>query len=84
MPQLYLPTEHTDADLVLATQVAEAVDAGELFVVWSAENGPGAPAQVLAVVREPAVHPVAGAFAALFASIGNVIAALKPRRHRGY
>jgi len=81
MPHLYLPTEHTEADLVLAMQVAEAVDAGELFVVWGAEAGPGAP-EVVAIVREPEAHPVADAFVALMQSIAALVAALVRRRER--
>ena len=75
MPHLYLPTEHTDADLVLATQVAEAVDAAELFVVWGAEGGQGTP-EVVAVVREPETHPIVDAFVALIQSVANLLAAI--------
>ena len=53
MPHLYLPTEHTDDDLVLAGQVAEAIDAAELFVVWTPAAGPGAEPRVAAVLRLP-------------------------------
>jgi hypothetical protein len=53
MAQLYLPMEHTDADLVLAGQVAESIDSAELYVVWSAEHGACAP-EVVAELRHPA------------------------------
>ena len=39
MPSLYLPADHTDADLVLAGQIAERIDSAELYVAWT----PGAP-----------------------------------------
>ena len=81
MPHLYLPTEHTDADLVLATQVAEAVDAAELFVVWGAEAGQGTP-EIVAVVREPEPHPIADAFIALMQSVANLVTAIGRRGQR--
>ena len=52
MPHLYLPAEHTDADLVLAGQVAELIDSAELYVTWTPTAGHAAPA-VPAVMREP-------------------------------
>jgi hypothetical protein len=53
MAQLYLPVEHTEADLVLAGQIAEAVDSAELYVTWTPEHGACAP-EVSAELREPA------------------------------
>jgi hypothetical protein len=53
MAQLYLPAEHTDADLVLAGQIAECVDSAELYVTWTAEHGQAAP-EVVAELRAPA------------------------------
>ena len=35
MSHLYLPAEHTDTDLALASAVAEAIDSNELFVAWT-------------------------------------------------
>jgi hypothetical protein len=43
MAQLYLPLEHTEADLVLAGQVAESIDSAELYVTWTPEHGHSAP-----------------------------------------
>jgi hypothetical protein len=57
MAYLYLPTAHSDADLVLAGQVAQAVDAAELFVVWTREAGPGAVPRVEAILRESVAPP---------------------------
>ena len=60
MPQLYLPAAHTDADLVLASQIAARVDSAELHVAWSPDHGQVVP-EVSALVREPAVrHGVLG------------------------
>ncbi len=50
MPQLYLPAAHTDADLVLAGQIAEQIDSGELHVAWTREHGHAVP-EVAAELR---------------------------------
>src|SRR5687768_11647139 len=55
MPQLFLPAAHSDADLVLASQIAARVDSGELHVAWSPDHGPVVP-EVSALVREPAAE----------------------------
>lgn len=76
MPHLYLPTEHTDADLVLAADVAAAVSSADLYVTWTLDAGAGAP-EVEAVVREerPAA-PEANPFVELFVAIFQGVAAL--------
>ena len=56
MPHLYLPSEHTDADLVLAADVAAAVSSADLYVTWTLDAGQGAP-EVEAVVREERPAP---------------------------
>ena len=43
MPSLYLPADHTDADLVLAGQVAERIESDELYVTWTPSAGQAAP-----------------------------------------
>jgi len=53
MAQLYLPAEHTEADLVLAGQIAESIDSAELYVTWTPEHGQSAP-QVSAELRDTA------------------------------
>lgn len=50
MAQLYLPLEHTDADLVLAGQIAETIDSAELYVTWTPGAGRAVP-EVLAELR---------------------------------
>jgi hypothetical protein len=52
MAQLYLPAEHTEADLVLAGQIAESIDSGELWVAWTPALGQSAP-EVSAELLEP-------------------------------
>jgi hypothetical protein len=78
MPHVILPAEHTDADLVLATQVAEAVASGELFVAWTCEMGNAVPA-VEAVVRDP-LRPVATGFEIFVEGLAELWRALTGRR----
>ena len=52
MAQLYLPAAHTEADLVLAGQIAERIDSGELYVTWTPSQGTAVP-EVMAELREP-------------------------------
>ena len=35
MPHVFLPTEHSNADLVLAGQLAELLESDSLYVTWS-------------------------------------------------
>ena len=70
MPHLYLPTDHTDADLVLAADVAAAVSSADLYVTWTIDAGAGTP-EVEAVVREEPI-PAPG----FFASIGRAVVLL--------
>jgi hypothetical protein len=69
---LYLPMEHTDADLVLAGQIAESVDSAELYVVWTAGTGHAAP-EVVAELRTAAPS----APSAFFQAIRELWAALR-------
>ena len=55
MSQLFLPVEHTEADLVLAGQIAERIESAELYVVWTPEGGQVLP-EVAALMREPLPH----------------------------
>jgi hypothetical protein len=63
MPHLHLPAEHTDADLVLAGQVAELIESAELYVTWTPSAGQAVP-EVEALMREP-VSPWAETLALL-------------------
>ena len=76
MPHLYLPTDHTDADLVLAADVAAAVSSADLYVTWTLDAGSGVP-EVEAVVRdELPAEPVANPFAGLAVALIQGIAAI--------
>ena len=72
MPHLHLPIDHTEADLVLAANLAEIVGSEDLYVAWSHETGAGAVAEVEAVLVD--AHP-ASAFGELLATIGAGFAA---------
>ena len=54
MAQLYLPVEHTEADIVLAGQIAESIESAELYVTWTPEHGQSVP-EISAELVEPAV-----------------------------
>jgi hypothetical protein len=75
MPHLYLPTEHTDADLVLAAGIAAAVSSRDLYVTWTLDSGAGAP-EVEAVVREERPAPPANPFADLIVALAQGVGAL--------
>ena len=75
MPHLYLPTEHTDKDLVLAADVAAAVSSADLYVTWTIEAGVGTP-EVEAVVREERPAPEANPFAELLVALFQGVATL--------
>ena len=75
MPHLYLPNDHTDADLVLATDVAAAVSSADLYVTWTLDAGAGAP-EVEAVVREEQDAAPVNAFAELFVALMQGVVAI--------
>jgi hypothetical protein len=77
MPHLHLPIDHTDADLVLAANLAEIVGSEDLYVAWSHESGPGAIPEVDAVlVEQRALSPLAEIAAAVAAGFAAVCRAL--------
>ena len=73
MPHLHLPIDHTDADLVLAANLADLVGSEDLYVTWSFESGPGAIPEVEAILVEQ--RPLSP-FAALAAALGAAAVAL--------
>lgn len=80
MAQLYLPADHTEADLLLAGQVAERVESGELYVAWTPDFGTSAPA-IAAELREPLPTP-ADTLALLFEAVRALWSALLGRSHQ--
>jgi hypothetical protein len=75
MPHLYLPSEHTDADLVLAADVAVAVSSADLYVAWTHEAGRGAP-EIEAVVREERPAAPVSPLAELVVALAQGVSAL--------
>jgi hypothetical protein len=59
MPHLHLPAEHTDADLVLAANLADIVGSEDLFVAWTHGSGAGAVPEIEAYVRDERPSPIA-------------------------
>jgi hypothetical protein len=84
MSHLYLPAEHNDTDLALASAVAEAIDSNELFVAWTYDSGVSAPPVVKAFLRqgpEPvARNPFAEALSEIAAAFGALMSLLFFRR----
>jgi hypothetical protein len=83
MPHLHLPIDHTDADLVLAANVADVVGSEDLYVTWSYETGPGAIPEVDAVlVEQRPLSPLSEFFSALGARFASFVRALFGRSRR--
>jgi hypothetical protein len=80
MPHLHLPADHTEADLVLAANLADIVGSQDLYVAWSHGAGPGAVPEVEAVVRDDHRPNALGALAAAFGAFWR---ALVGRPERG-
>jgi hypothetical protein len=84
MSHLYLPAEHTDTDLALASAVAEAVDSNELFVAWTCDGGVAAAPVVKALLRThpepPLRNPFAEALTEIAAAFGALISLIFLRR----
>ena len=72
MPHLHLPTDHTDADLILAASLADVVGSEDLYVAWTHESGAGAVPEVDAVLVEARR---AGGLAEIVALVGSGFAA---------
>jgi hypothetical protein len=59
MPHLHLPIDHTEADLVLAANLADIVGSEDLYVAWTQDTGAGVPEIEAYVSDEPPVSPFA-------------------------
>jgi hypothetical protein len=74
MPHLHLPTDHTDADLILAANLADVVGSEDLYVAWTHGSGAGAVPEVDAVLVEARR---AGGLAEIVAHVGSGFAFLR-------
>jgi hypothetical protein len=66
MSHLYLPAEHTDIDLALASAVAEAIDSNELFVAWTCDSGSVSAEPAARSPLAEALSEIGAAFRAVF------------------
>jgi hypothetical protein len=83
MPHLHLPVDHTDADLVLAANLADIVGSEDLYVAWSHGSGPGAIPEVEAIlVEQRPLTPFTEFVAALAAGFAGMWRALLGRPGR--
>jgi hypothetical protein len=76
MPHLHLPAEHSDADLVLAANLADIVGSEDLYVAWTHDTGAGAIPEIDAVLcddRPSALVELAGALLAGVASLWRAL-----------
>jgi hypothetical protein len=73
MPHLHLPADHTEADLVLAANLAEIVGSQDLYVAWSHGAGAGAVPEVEAVVVEQRRSSALGALATGFSAFWRAL-----------
>ena len=69
MPHLHLPMDHTDADLVLAANLADIVGSEDLYVAWSQDTGAGVPEIEAYVSEEPLASPFAELLVSLAAGV---------------
>jgi hypothetical protein len=75
MSHLYLPAEHTDTDLALASAIAEAIDSNELFVAYTLDSGCVAAPEVRARILRPEQQTHRTPLAEAFAEIGSAFKA---------
>ena len=68
MPHLHLPVDHTDADLVLAANLADVVGSEDLYVAWTQERGAGVPEVEAVISQERPASPFAEVLVALAGS----------------
>ena len=76
MSHLYLPSEHTDTDLALASAIAEAIDSNELFVAWTMDSGCVSAPEVRARIMRSEPTNQRSPLVEAFAEIGAAFRAL--------
>jgi hypothetical protein len=72
MSHLHLPADHSDADLVLAANLADIVGSEDLYVTWTHDTGPGAIPEVEAILRDERPSPLVELIGAFFAGLGSL------------
>ena len=86
MRHVYLPTEHSDSDLVLAGQVAERLESSSLYVTWGPRGyeepivetvvRPAAPAVAVDTPAAPVEGPLHGLLTEVVGTMAAFVAAL--------
>jgi len=74
MPHVFLPTEHSNADLVLAGQVAELLESDSLYVTWSARGYEEPQVETLLRVERAQPVPAAPSHSLLTEVVGTMVA----------
>ncbi len=74
MPHVYLPAEHSEADLVLAGQLADVLESDELYVTWSPRGYEEPQVETLVHVREAEPAPAAPEHGLLTEVLGTMAA----------
>jgi hypothetical protein len=72
MPHVHLPADHSDADLVLAANLADIVGSADLYVTWTHDAGAGAVPEVEAVLRDERRRPRGGGLRGLAAALATL------------
>jgi hypothetical protein len=75
MSHLYLPAQHTDTDLALASAVAEAIDSNELYVAWTCDGGTVGAPKVKALLRRLPEPELRNPFVEALSEIGSAFRA---------
>ena len=83
MAQLFLPVAHTEADLVLAGQIAERIDSAQLYVTWTPTAGRALP-EVAAELRAAGLRRPGAVKLMLqvFREVGALLIGRDPQRAR--
>ena len=74
MPHVYLPAEHSEADLVLAGQLADVLESNELYVTWSPRGYEEPQVETVVRIQEPEPAPAAPEHSLLAEVLGTMAA----------
>ena len=74
MPNVYLPCEHTDADLALAGQLADLLESDSLYVTWAGSRYEEPQVQALVRVEEAPAERTVPEHGLLTEIVGTMVA----------
>lgn len=72
MPHLHLPADHSDADLMLAANLADIVGSEDLYVAWTHDTGAGAVPTIAAALRDQRPLSLAGLLGQMLSGVRAV------------